>query len=630
MSIKKQLKALNNTKAVLKKQFIGVDRQIDQIVNSIKAFVLFPQTLNKPLIINLWGITGTFKTSLLRALVKELEMEDKFVEVDARDLQSGITPILGHPNSDKRDIILPTIFLLDEFQNTRTIDSNGEDTDRADGLAELFSFLSDGQVKINRSQYKTEAVLFVLKRIKSDVDEVIIEIEHFYRQKSTSNKVRAIRVDKPTYEGQEEEHDELGEVSFKTKMIYFFEYYWGDLEDIVGKDFLARNFKTPERWLLAIADHLKDYGPTRTFDLSKSLVFVTGNIDEAFRGLTMITDNDYISPDEFYALSSKVNFNQIKSALFHRFKPEQVSRLGSNHVIFPSFNTAMYKALITSLNERSVGKFKNFKIKIKIDKSVDEFILKHSAIPSQGARSVLSAHEYLVDSNLSEILAETLISGGKEVLIGITDNKVYLINDKKKTIKKSIDIIDLSVLKNYEDKRINHIISVHEASHAVANIALMGELPSTIKVRMSDTSVGGYCVTSMPELPTRREYINYIAVCLAGYCGELIDNGYNIDEVLAGSGSDISTATSIAAHLVKTLGLGNSGTITKNGFSFFEDAIVTKDNDALEHEIEDIVNEAFVLALVTLQAMQKEHKALVDILKKNVTVKAKDIAHIFM
>lgn len=625
LTVKQKISKINLAKKKLKQQFIGIDKPIDQICNSLKTFLLFPDALHKPVIINLWGITGTFKTSFIRALIKELDYTDKFVEVDSRELQSGITPLLGHPNADKKDIILPSIFLLDEFQNARTIDRFGNDTERADGLAELFSFLSDGKVTINRGNFKVEQILFLKNRITTDIDAVIQQIEEFYDQRSGG---RSSRGDIPTF--PDSKKVEPKEVKFTTKMNYFYEYYIDRFTDLTGEDFTKREFKTPKEALQAVYEILSDYGPTKTFDLSKSLIIIAANLDEVFGGLTHVMDGDYISPDEFYAMASRVNFNQVKQALLSRFKPEQVARLGSNHVIFPSFNTKMYQALIESLNKRSISKFKEMGIKIKIDKSVNEFILKHNALPSQGARSVLSAHEYLVDSNLSEIIAETLVAKGKEVLVGIVNNKVHLINDKKKLIKKNIDIIDLNVLRNYEEKDVNHTICVHEASHGVVSTALLGEVPSMIKVRMSDTSIGGYCkIDGFPSLPNRRDYINYIAIALAGYVGELIDKKQDIELVSTGSSSDISNATMMAAALVKEYGLGETGRIVASGFSMVKDMILVEDNKKMEDEIESIVNEGFLLAFVTLQTMEKEHYELTEILKKNVTVKRRDIEHIF-
>lgn len=632
-TIKSKAKKLKQVERTLIKQFVGCDKQIKQILNSIRAWYFFPESLTKPLIINCWGITGTFKTTLLRAIIQELGLNDTFVEVDSRDLQGGLKSLIGHPNLDKVDIVLPNVFLLDEFQNCRTIDRRGDDTERADGLAELFSFLSDGQIKEHRQHYKVEMVRYYNNLIINNTPELISEIEKFY-----ADRHAPISKNKPTSVALaelgdilDEEEAKFGKVPFISKALYFFNYQIGDFEELLGKDFKTQAFKSKEDVLIKIHIIIKNYGPTRTFDLSKSLVFVAGNIDEAFRGLTQVTDNDYISPDEFYDLASKVNFNNIKQALFERFKPEQVSRLGSNHIIFPSFNTAMYKSFISSLNKRSVKKFNSLKIKIKIDKSVDEFILKHFAIPSQGARSVLSAHEYLVDSNLSEILAETMLKDGKEVLVGIVDNRVHLINDKKKIIKKNIDIIDLKVLGNYENEDLNHTISVHEASHAIVATALLGQVPSMIKVRMNDSSIGGYCkIDGLPDLLNRRDYINMIAIALAGYCGELIDKNEDIDRVSTGSYSDIMKATAIASELVKVLGLGNSGTIVKTGFSpMFPDVTVVESNKQMEKEVEDIVNEGFFLAFNVLEAYSKEHKELTEVLKKNVTVKADKIAHIF-
>lgn len=636
-NIKAKAQKLKKVKEKLSKQFVGCDKQIKQILNSIRAWYFFPETLTKPLIINCWGITGTFKTTLIRAIVEELGLTNSFVEVDSRDLQGGLKELIGNPNLDKRDAVLPEVFLLDEFQNCRTIDRRGDDTDRADGLAELFSFLSDGQIKEHRSHYRVEIIKYYSNLISSNVSELVSEIEKFYVDRHVSYK-RSQLTHKDTGPSEPtpavdkaEENKNFDDVKFISKALYFFNYHIGDFEEILGKDFKNEMFKSKEDVLTKMNTILKGYGPTRTFDLSKSLVIVAGNIDEAFRGLTDITDNEYVTPDEFYQLASQVNFNNIKQALFERFKPEQVSRLGSNHIIFPSFNTKMYKNFISSLNKRSIQKFKSLQVKIKIDKSVDEFILKHFAIPSQGARSVLSAHEYLVDSNLSEILAETLLKGGKEVLIGIVDNKIHLINDKKKVIKKNIDIIDLKVLKNYEDKDLNHLICVHEAAHGVVSTALFGEIPSMIKVRMNDTSVGGYCkMTGFPDMPNRRDYINFIAVALAGYVGELIDKNGDTDLISVGCSSDIIKATGIASDLVKVLGLGTTGNITANGVSrMVADVMLRENNKAIEEEIDSIVNEGFLLAHVVLSTMEKEYKELTEVLKKNVSVKAEQIAHIF-
>ena len=152
--IKLKLAKLEEVKAKLKKDFVGIDRQIDQIVESLKVWYIFPETLSKPLIVNLWGITGTFKTSVIRRLVTLLGVSS-FKEIDSRKLPSDtLRNIIGvGRHIDDPNLVLPEVFLLDEFQNVRTISNRGDDTEAANELYELFSWLSDGKIKYTRSAY---------------------------------------------------------------------------------------------------------------------------------------------------------------------------------------------------------------------------------------------------------------------------------------------------------------------------------------------------------------------------------------------------------------------------------------------------------------------------------------------
>ncbi len=46
----------------LKSEFIGIDNVIDQIADAIGSWLFFPEMQEKPVIINLWGLTGIGKT----------------------------------------------------------------------------------------------------------------------------------------------------------------------------------------------------------------------------------------------------------------------------------------------------------------------------------------------------------------------------------------------------------------------------------------------------------------------------------------------------------------------------------------------------------------------------------------
>jgi len=151
-----KLNKLEEIKRKLKKEFVGIDDQINQIVDSIRTWYCFPESLNRPLIVNLWGITGTFKTSVIRRLIELLGKSKSFKEIDSRailgqkfDTLLGINDLTKLKNTGE----LPEIILIDEFQNIKTLDNFGNDTKESKTLYELFSILSDGKLKYPRNLF---------------------------------------------------------------------------------------------------------------------------------------------------------------------------------------------------------------------------------------------------------------------------------------------------------------------------------------------------------------------------------------------------------------------------------------------------------------------------------------------
>ena len=56
-------------KSDLKKEFIGIDQQIDNLVDLIRPWYNNPELYDSPCIINLWGMTGHGKTSLVNRII---------------------------------------------------------------------------------------------------------------------------------------------------------------------------------------------------------------------------------------------------------------------------------------------------------------------------------------------------------------------------------------------------------------------------------------------------------------------------------------------------------------------------------------------------------------------------------
>lgn len=79
--MKTKMEKLSQVKAQLKKEFIGIDEVIDKVIESITSWYLIPEMNDRPVIVNLWGLTGTGKTSLVNRLIELLEI-NKYLYLD--------------------------------------------------------------------------------------------------------------------------------------------------------------------------------------------------------------------------------------------------------------------------------------------------------------------------------------------------------------------------------------------------------------------------------------------------------------------------------------------------------------------------------------------------------------------
>ena len=73
--------ALAEAALQLKAELFGIDDVIDRVINAIRAWYVLPQLITRPVIVCLWGLTGTGKTQLTLALTHKLGFYDRFVDV---------------------------------------------------------------------------------------------------------------------------------------------------------------------------------------------------------------------------------------------------------------------------------------------------------------------------------------------------------------------------------------------------------------------------------------------------------------------------------------------------------------------------------------------------------------------
>ena len=102
----------------LKKEFVGIDQVIDQVIDSISSWFIFPDLQEKPLIVNLWGLTGVGKSSLVTRLADLLNYKEKFYHFDLGEKDKGddsIKDLLECINENRTNNNV--LIALDEFQH---------------------------------------------------------------------------------------------------------------------------------------------------------------------------------------------------------------------------------------------------------------------------------------------------------------------------------------------------------------------------------------------------------------------------------------------------------------------------------------------------------------------------------
>ena len=80
---------LERIKLELKQEFVGIDYIIDDLLDYIQIWYLMPEILTRPIIVNLWGMTGVGKTDLVRKLVSKLHYQDRFCEVELSNSENS-------------------------------------------------------------------------------------------------------------------------------------------------------------------------------------------------------------------------------------------------------------------------------------------------------------------------------------------------------------------------------------------------------------------------------------------------------------------------------------------------------------------------------------------------------------
>ena len=302
--VTRRMDLLERARRELKDHFVGIDGVIDRLCDAITVWFAMPQVLTRPVIVNLWGMTGVGKTDLIRRLVSVLDIQERFVAIelsngDTTTWHSSVASRLSDSGALQGE---PTLLLFDEIQRFNTIDSDGKplvDTKFSD----FWELLSDGRL----TRREGEDINYLLASMVQSAKDL-----ERRRAKGEDVGVDAIGI----WQAQQ------------LKKTFGVE---GDLSELSELPL--------ERALEHMAAARRSKRIYEPIDCSKCLIIISGNLDEAFTMAAETAEAD-IDPDIFHAFTSKITMVDVKQALIRRFKPEQVARFGNVHVIYTSLRRA--------------------------------------------------------------------------------------------------------------------------------------------------------------------------------------------------------------------------------------------------------------------------------------------------
>lgn len=608
---------LDTTIIQLKKEFVGINHVIDQVADAMSGWFFFPEMLDRPVIINLWGLTGIGKTSLVKRLAQLLQMDECYYRFDLGESTSrdyNIQETFREIYENSKDE--PFIIGLDEFQLARTINEDREEIDKASSRA-IWDLLDNGKFDlIDFNTYQLNNLNKLIKKLdKALFNKVVVENGVVVKNEAEFKRL----FPEDTTDNDDSEEDDGNKELFFVTQNHLNTLYYIDSSAYLSMTEIREELNTmngEETMDFLIQMYKKALKPV-TVDCTKALIFIMGNLDEVYSMSQNF--NPDISADEFHRQSQEITITQIKNSLLTRFRSEQIARLGNNHIIYPSFDTKAFKTIIDQELEEIADKvLKLYRVHVEFDKSIKELIYNEGVYPTQGTRPLFTTIHQIVSAKLGHVLGEIFIknhqndklvfSAGSEVA---KDNTIELYVDFYKngeiihTYRQEQQLVLGKLRKEKKDDQ-QAITAVHESGHAVLSAILMKTIPTSVFSVTADNQSLGF-VLARPEwnYVSKGEVINRLAVLFGGIEAERLIFGD--ENITIGASQDLITATRLATYVLYTCGFGEEPAAYGN---MHMDDIPTIIFDAEESPINKSAKELLINAQKLAAKTLQEQKTL--------------------
>jgi cell division protease FtsH len=538
---------LHAVAAQLKEELVGIDTVIDRVIESVRAWYVLPQIVTRPVIICLWGLTGTGKTQLVRRLTQLLGFYDRFVEVQMDGFSHGaslwepatISGMLAESNLPEGT---PGVLVLDEFQRYRTINDKDQDI-KVERYQDVWALLSDGRLAPSLS---------LLGEIESAIASAVYDADQDDGKKETKSSRKRKRFHLSVWQAERLRRT-LKLAEPLTKVMTW----------------------TSEQ----VLDRLRAFRESRECwetDYSRLLVFVCGNLDSMYEDMATRVEDCDTDADVFHALTRRLSVIDVKKALAERFRPEQIARLGNNHVIYPSLSRATYEELIRRTCARYVREtHESAGIDFALDSSVHTQLYANGVFPAQGTRPLFSSIHAILSATLVKAALWALECGAEPgqqeaiVRLSMAGNQLcaHLKTGKAgrngaarerhkrhKQHEHRFDVpLDLSRARQRTSEDFRSLLAVHESGHGLAYALLFGRAPLDVRINVASFE-GGYNSYAPRKAWSQRNLLDSICVNLAGRAAERLVFG--AAQVTGGGEGDLRKATETAARMVRYLGFG--------------------------------------------------------------------------